>query len=1184
MAASILYQYGTKSLYGQGIYGGTPTAARGSNRTGTDFDIFLNGVGLKLYPQGKKSYDKHNAQTFSYNPKTLFKQGDGAALAARDLYYWTRLEHSRWDGGETYEPWAPDPSDPTRLNHKYAESFGFDVSDPHRLTHLREVFTSPSYETIVGTDAPLAYWLLADHNGQSQMFDQILNNRTPGTYAGNVTGDILPGPVVNDANPVTGFDGLTAYGATGGQIPFNSTSVTPTNAWSLEAWVNHAVLPQPSAVMALIGTESPAGSAWNAAVVADSPTHRYRLDEASPGTGGHTVLDSGVGTHMNLWAGDYRFTGQATGITVGASLVNGDTDNSYNFPGSGQGIVEYDKNNAAQYQETTTVNNFSVEVWCSPTALPAASDQTIVIIGDWDTVRIGGFMIRGTDFHIVWNTADVLFDTGVVAAVNGLYHLVGTLDSSNKLNLYVNGVHVLGPTSVTPSASGVGIAIGAGTQNGGGQQKWFNGRIDEVAVYDQTILTQARVSAHYDASNPVGGFGMAVGDGAGGTGSLLCAKLPGVGWVNSGYSFATEGLTSGKYLPWWQRPKLGPVDLSLFNGGASTLSSGSPNYQGAWYHVVLTYDGTSIRFYVNGALVGTVAATPKSAPAHAIVGATGAISSTGVVSNTSNYFKGLLCMVAVYSTTLTLARIQAHYNQGTGATSAVTLTPNQSYARFVETYNGNLYINQSTTNVMYSTDGGGSWTGIPIPGGDVTAIAALWSKGSKIYVATANNIYTGDQSGLATFNGVNPAIAGVTAGIYYSGQLYVGIGTSLYYVDPATGIKTLLYNTNDFTITFIEAFQGKIWFGGTNGRATRLFTWTNNTLPPSPANGTGAQIQDGTIPYGFIVRCSTVYLNTLLIGGTIAGDTTSEGQGAVYYVTSSGQMGQLCVLGPLMKDIRGTGLDYGVRSMWGALNMLWMGYSYNTGIARYDFGPGAFSTHVTIYKSRGSLGQVVLAVAYYNGKALFATKDGNIWKESSNKVNLAYLVESEFHELPFLTKMIDGAEGRHSALLDQQRVQVEMSFDQGSTWNLLGENSNLGSESFDFPQDGVASTHWTSRILSYRGTDATKAPEINGWSIRFAPQNSPKHEWLLELYLPVLQRTVTGAVLTDAGNKLLAQLWASRESGTRVDFTDRDGKKYKVLVVEMHQREVHYQPPRASAGQSQISSTIEVELLEVQAV
>lgn len=1178
---SIRIDYGQGS-YGEGLYGGTPDAAHTSLRVGTDFQVALAGVGLQLVP-GKKSYDKHAAQTFSYNPKSLFKQGDGAALVAKDLYYWSRLEHSKWDGGETYEPWAPDPTDSTKQSHKYSDSLGFDVTDPHRLTHLREVYVSPSFEFTVKSDNPLAYWLMADHESSSEMYDQISTDRTPGTYFGNVLRDIQPGPIVNDSNSVVGFDGSTGYSTTGLKtVPFPS-NVTPTTAWSLEAWVNPPLLPPPtSEVIALIGNEvvGAGGSGYHAAVLADGATNTYRLDEASPGTNARSVIDSGSAL-QNIIAGDPRLLGAATGITSGASLIPSDADASYVFTANGNGGV-FDLN-AAPYH-TTTFNNFSIEAWFKLTSI--TGDHMIIAMGDRPQGFMGSLLVNAAS-HLIWDVGQdtIRTDTGYVVSTGKTYHIVGTFSSTNVLNVYVNGTLIFGPVTITPTGREFGVAIGAVTNPGGGATWNAVGTIDEVAFYDGVVLTAAQVAAHYTASGtgtPAGGFAIGIGDGAGGSGSKFVAYLPGVGWVNSGYTLLTEGIGSTQWAVG------GPGILSIGPGGIvldTPLVGGASvsGVQGTWYHLAITYDGTSIRFYVNGVLQGTVAAVPLSAASYALMGSTGSTSTLGVVSAQSFWFKGLLSQVAVYSTTLTAARLLAHYNAGIGAASSAALTPGQTYARFVETYDGTLYINQKNTNVIYSTDGGASFSLLVMPGGDVTDFKAIWSKGTRVYAATATNTYIGaNGSAFATFNGVNPALSGVTAGLYYSGQIYVGVGTSLNYVDPATGIKTQLYDTVDFTISFIEAFQGKIWFGGTNGRMTRLWTWTNNTLPPSAANGVGAQVQDGTLPYGFIARCSTVYLNTLLIGGTICGDTTTEGQGSVYYVTAAGLLGQLCVVGPAMRVVRGSGLDYGVRSMWGAINMLWMGYSYNSGIARYDFGPGAFSSHATIYNAKGALGRKVLAVTYFNGRAVFATDDGFVWKESTNKVNTAILSESEFHELPFLEKTIDGIEGRHSALLTGQRVLVDMSFDYGLTWLPMGENNTLGSTGFEFPLVGVHSGHWQSRVRSLRGSDATQSPEINNWSVRFAPQNTPKHEWLIDCFLPVVQRTQTGMVLTDAGNKLLAQLWASRENGVVVDFVDRDRVVYKVLVIEMHEGELNNSPVRVNAGQLQNAATLQVELLEVQ--
>jgi RHS repeat-associated protein len=96
------------------------------------------------------------------------------------------------------------------------------------------------------------------------------------------------------------------------------------------------------------------------------------------------------------------------------------------------------------------------------------------------------------------------------------------------------------------------------------------------------------------------------------------------------------------------------------NGNRRRLPAPGAIAAGQTYHVVGTYDGTTQRLYVNGALVASAALTvgPPSANGNALY--------IGSWDGAHEFFKGMIDDVAVYGTTLSAARIAAHYEAGTG--------------------------------------------------------------------------------------------------------------------------------------------------------------------------------------------------------------------------------------------------------------------------------------------------------------------------------------------------------------------------------------------------------------------------------------------------------------------------------------------------------------------------------------
>ena len=85
--------------------------------------------------------------------------------------------------------------------------------------------------------------------------------------------------------------------------------------------------------------------------------------------------------------------------------------------------------------------------------------------------------------------------SGVIVA-GGTYHVVGTFDGAAQ-RLYVNGTQVAS-ASLSGSASTTTAPLVIGSWDG--RQEFFNGTLDEAAVYG-SVLSAAQVRAHYDASS-----------------------------------------------------------------------------------------------------------------------------------------------------------------------------------------------------------------------------------------------------------------------------------------------------------------------------------------------------------------------------------------------------------------------------------------------------------------------------------------------------------------------------------------------------------------------------------------------------------------------------------------------------------------------------------------------------------
>ena len=217
-------------------------------------------------------------------------------------------------------------------------------------------------------------------------------------------------------------------------------------------------------------------------VAADGAAHYWRLGEPS----GATAFD---------WTGfeDATLSG---GLSQGApGAINGDTDAATTFDGN--------TGNAVDPNAIVGPNTFTEEAWIRTTS---TSGGKIIGFGDQQTGNSSSYDrhlyldASGKVYFGVYNNG--LYTTQSKAAVNDgqWHHIVGTLGSTG-MTLYVDGRKVGTNGSTTAAQAYTGYwRIGGDNLNGwGADGAYFNGDIDDVAVYTSALSTD-QVTKHYTDS------------------------------------------------------------------------------------------------------------------------------------------------------------------------------------------------------------------------------------------------------------------------------------------------------------------------------------------------------------------------------------------------------------------------------------------------------------------------------------------------------------------------------------------------------------------------------------------------------------------------------------------------------------------------------------------------------------
>lgn len=214
----------------------------------------------------------------------------------------------------------------------------------------------------------------------------------------------------------------------------------------------------------------------------------------------HAGIEDGLVAH-------YQFNGDATdiagdndGAVYGAILTKdryGDNDEAYFFNGTSDYI---DCGNDSVLNIT---GSMTITAWVKVTSDGSIASRVRYDDGTWATDAYTLEVISG---KIYFNITDGNLDASITTDRNiadNSWHFVAAVFDQNKLKVTIDdfpSVEQAGPTNILSDTS-LPLYIGASSQTGGGIEKFINGTIDEVRLYNRA-LSESEVAEIYILEKP----------------------------------------------------------------------------------------------------------------------------------------------------------------------------------------------------------------------------------------------------------------------------------------------------------------------------------------------------------------------------------------------------------------------------------------------------------------------------------------------------------------------------------------------------------------------------------------------------------------------------------------------------------------------------------------------------------
>ena len=359
-----------------------------------------------------------------------------------------------------------------------------------------------------------------------------------------------------------------------------------------------------------------------------------------------------------------------------------------------------------------TTTNFSISLWFKTSA---SSNQVLANNGGGEGGNIGFLWWLNSSGKIILATssggANFNGTPSSLSYNDGNWHnAVLNYASNGVYSIYVDNQSVVSETSSRYTGSAVAgrpFAIGAWSQL---NQYWFNGSIDQVrifdsalpqsaatALYNETTTTATYDYVEYEAANPnsiayykmsdatdqlgnyngtatnvnfntEGNFGFA---GAfNGSSSYIDTNISTITsnagsvslWVKT--TTGTQSAFFGGQSPSQNRFYFGVRNSNFWMGAGDSQNtytiSASSLLDGNWHHVVLTLDGSTAKYYLDGnsTPVDTLSYTPAGT-----IGVTPLIGAIDAVGTITAYTNGSIDQIRIYDSALSAANVTALYNE-----------------------------------------------------------------------------------------------------------------------------------------------------------------------------------------------------------------------------------------------------------------------------------------------------------------------------------------------------------------------------------------------------------------------------------------------------------------------------------------------------------------------------------------